>query len=418
LDESKSAFTNLFKSVYAPKPPFDTPGYTTFSKAMLSNLLGGIGYFYGDSMADRAKLPEYEEKDLNFWTKVEQARSKAESEVVEPRELFSMVPSRQFFPRGFLWDEGFHLLVVLEWDLDLAMDIALSWFGLMDDDGWIAREQILGSELRSEVPPKFRVQYPQHANPPTLVLFVSALVDILAGNKTYTGHFSKYLDKPQLANDLLWSIYPLLNRHYQWFRSTQAGDLQSYARPDYSANEAYRWRGRTPDHTLASGLDDYPRAQQPHPGELHLDALSWVGSMAKALNHIAEYLGQSQDQGLFSRHLEAIKHNIEALHWSEDNQAYCDSTIDNSTHALVCHNGYVSLFPFLVGLMEPTNAHLKAVLGLIKNETELWSPFGVRSLSRQDEYYRTGDDYWRSPIWVNINFMILEQLLVSRRKLN
>jgi mannosyl-oligosaccharide glucosidase len=67
--------------------------------------------------------------------------------------------------------------------------------------------------------------------------------------------------------------------------------------------------------------------------------------------------------------------------------------------------------------MEPTHTHMKAVVGLMKNETELWSPFGIRSLSTQDEYYKTGDDYWRSPIWININFMILEQLLVSRRTL-
>jgi mannosyl-oligosaccharide glucosidase len=384
---------------------------------MLSNLLGGIGYFHGDSMVDRASLPEYEEKDVNFWERVTRARSKVEPEFVEPKELFSMVPSRQFFPRGFLWDEGFHLLVVLDWDLDLAMDIALSWLSLMDQDGWIAREQILGSEARGAVPPQFRVQYPQHANPPTLFMVISAFVDIAAENKTYNGHPSKYLDHPQLAKDLLRSIYPLLNRHYQWFRSTQAGDLDSYTRPDHSANEAYRWRGRTPDHTSASGLDDYPRAQPPHPGELHLDALSWVGSMAGAMTKISGFLDKGQDQAQFAEHEKAIKGNIEALHWSEEHQVYCDATIDNNHHTLVCHKGYVSLFPFLIGLMEPTHTHLKAVVGLMKNETELWSPFGIRSLSTQDEYSKTGDDYWRSPIWININFMILEQLLVSRRTL-
>lgn len=56
--------------------------------------------------------------------------------------LLSFTPSRPFFPRGFLWDEGFHLLPVIEWDLDLAVSVVRSWLNLMDEDGWIGRKFI------------------------------------------------------------------------------------------------------------------------------------------------------------------------------------------------------------------------------------------------------------------------------------
>lgn len=409
VETVNASFSAMFEDVYAPSPPFDNAACKMLSRSLLSNLMGGIGYFYGDSRVDVSPVTHHDENDLNFWN---QRAAGTASRLTQKTELLSMVPSRPFFPRGFLWDEGFHLLVVLDWDLDLTMEIVKSWLALMDDDGWIAREQILGPEARSKVPEEFQVQYPHHANPPTLFLVISAFIDMVEGRKLYHGHASQYLGNTDEATRLLKELYPLLVRHYNWFRKTQSGDLMTFSRPGHSAGEAYRWRGRTDKlHTLTSGLDDYPRAQPPHPGELHLDALCWVGTMATVLEKMAMRVGTGNDQKLFSRHRRANTRNIETLHWSDKDQAYCDATIENGRHTLVCHKGYISLFPFLLGLLDTSNKHISAVLDLVKDDNELWSPHGIRSLSLKDKYYGKDENYWRGPIWININYLILERLL-------
>jgi mannosyl-oligosaccharide glucosidase len=413
IQDDPTSFTSKFDSVYAPKSPFFGQGYSVFSQSLLSNLLGGIGYFYGNSRYDTSSSPAYQENDVDFWEEAATARVRITPELKGPFELFTSVPSRPFFPRGFLWDEGFHLQVVLDWDMDLALNVVKSWFALMDENGWIAREQILGPEARSKVPPEFQVQYPHYANPPTLFLVLTAFVDRLTDIVPYSGTPSLYLQDPQAGRQYLHDLYPLLKRHYYWFRRTQSGQLGPDVRPNVSATEGYRWRGRTPQHTLTSGLDDYPRAQPPHPGELHIDAISWVGSMAGSLHKLSKLLGVAEDQFLFAEHEQAIKNSIEELHWSDEHEAYCDATIENENHVLVCHKGYISLFPFLLGLLETHNPHLEAVLDLIRSEGELWSPYGLRSLSHASPLYGSGENYWRSPIWVNINYLVIEQLLVS-----
>jgi mannosyl-oligosaccharide glucosidase len=104
-----------------------------FSTAITSNLFGGIGYFYGTSIEDRSSVEEVDDDEDT----VSSERSQGRPIVTEPRELLTATPSRSFFPRGFYWcvfwkgtsvsslkcfarrDEGFHLLLIGEWDNDL-----------------------------------------------------------------------------------------------------------------------------------------------------------------------------------------------------------------------------------------------------------------------------------------------------------
>jgi len=290
----------------------------------------------------------------------------------------------------------------------------------MDEDGWIGREQILGQEARSKVPQEFQIQYPHYANPPTLFLIFESLVDKLQSKASAKQtddpleHIrSAHLQNPNIAIDYLRNLYPLLKRHYFWFRKTQWGDIKSYDRDAFSTKEGYRWRGRDTRHILTSGLDDYPRAQPPHPGELHTDLISWMGMMTRSLRRIAEIIGEPDDVKEFQGYETAIVRNIDDLHWDKKEKTFCDATIDDYEESVhVCHKGYMSIFPFLTGLLPPDSPRLKAVLDLISDPDELWSDYGLRSLSKQDALYSTDENYWRSPIWINMNYLAVKSLSV------
>lgn len=408
LDDAVSTvsenFQKKFTRIFQPVKPFTNEDYRECSESMLSNLAGGIGYFYGDSLVDRSYAPEYDEEDEGFWEAATEARARNQPSQDPATELYTSVPSRPFFPRGFLWDEGFHLIPIARWDADLALQIVESWFKLMDEDGWIAREQILGAEARSKVPAEFQVQYPHYANPTTLFLIVEELSRKVEDKSTPATERKNLRERLEV-------LYPQLQKHYQWYRRTQAGDIKSYDRKAFSIKEGYRWRGRTPRHILPSGLDDYPRAQPPHPGELHLDLLSWIGLMSRSLIAISTMLDNKDDVQTYTKHFTAITRNLDDLHWSAQHKTYCDATIDDyDEHMLVCHKGYISLFPFMLDLLPHNHKNIAAILDIIQDPEQLWSPYGIRSLSKQNEFYGTDENYWRSPIWMNMNYLIVSSL--------
>ncbi|KAG6861740.1 hypothetical protein C0995_012745 [Termitomyces sp. Mi166 len=417
-------YSQRFRSVFPYPSDYDKEkeqSLETFSKAITSNLIAGVGYFYGTSIVNRKFSFEWDEEE-------DAAQSNAREEegdevqpgarLTDPKALLTATPSRSFFPRGFYWDEGFHLLHIGQWDNDFSLEILKSWIDLIDEDGWVAREQILGEEARSKVPQEFQTQVPNYANPPTLTMAVTAFITrlkIVAASKgpsdqdlgldfglgsgsqvplassTVAATGNKYLDSPEEALSFLKSIYQPLKRHYDWFRRTQRGQIKQYARKARSRTEAYRWRGRSELHVLTSGMDDYPRGP-PHAGELHIDLISWMAFFTRTMKEMAGYIGEIDDEITFGEIETATLGNIN----------------DESYH--VCHKGYLSLFPLFLSLLPPTAPQLGHILDLLRDPEHLWSSYGIRSLSAAHPEFGQGENYWKGAIWVQMNYLVLSAL--------
>ncbi|KAM9212058.1 mannosyl-oligosaccharide glucosidase [Dugong dugon] len=406
LENHVEAFRERFEKTFQLKKKGLSPEEQTLGQIALSGLLGGIGYFYGQGLV----LPD---------TGVEGSEQKADPVLFPPVPLFTAVPSRSFFPRGFLWDEGFHQLVIQRWDPHLTREALGHWLGLLNADGWIGREQVLGDEARSRVPPEFLVQRAAHANPPTLLLPVAHMLE--AG------------DPADLA--FLRRAFPRLHAWFSWLHQSQAGPVPL----------SYRWRGRDPalphllnPKTLSSGLDDYPRASHPSTAERHLDLRCWVALGARVLVRLAEQLGEAEaaaDLSPLATSLEA-EAGLNELHWASELGVFAD--FGNHTKAVqlkprphqglvrvvgrppprmqyVDALGYVSLFPFLLRLLSPSSSHLGPLLDVLADSRHLWSPFGLRSLAASSSFYGQHNSehdppYWRGAVWLNLNYLALGAL--------
>ncbi|KAK5583883.1 hypothetical protein RB653_005487 [Dictyostelium firmibasis] len=378
------------------------------TKESLSNLLGGFGYWYGSGITKKS------EKIIKS----------------KPVALFSATPSRPAFPRGFLWDEGFHQLLTSTFDVELTIESLSHWLNIMDENGWIPREQILGLEAASMVPEEFRLQLPNIANPPSIILVINKLLEISQAYKERTTHRKTEDDdydgveklKMSMMRDLsiiiennkeydsiqrfLHSALPRLERFYQYYWNTQSSNL---------VENSFRWRGRKINHTLASGLDDYPRASQPSTSEIHIDLNSWVAFFAKSLSNLTKYLGgnveQQEKSQMYFKQFKLIQSNIEQMHWDEKESLFHDILIHkNGSKEFLRTYGYMNYFPMLLGVLDVDSSMISPLLTTIKDVNGIWSRWGIRSMSVKDKNFGTHENYWKGPIWININYLFVHSM--------
>ncbi|KAK9836881.1 hypothetical protein WJX74_010329 [Apatococcus lobatus] len=391
LKDSEADFDRRVTASFGNLEASDLPaGTAKAAKMALSNMLGGLGYFYGSS---KIKLPG--------------GAGAAEPRIVEswPSALYTAVPGRSFFPRGFLWDEGFHQLLVRKWDPAISRDVLAHWLDLVNSQGWIAREQILGEEARARVPAEFMADA-----------------------------------------DFLRAAWPRLSAWLRWFERTQQGPVPG----------SYRWRGRDGSttrelnpKTLASGLDDFPRASHPSEDERHLDLRCWMALAYQSLATIGSSLKlPAEEVQPFAEKAATLSDPAELvrLHWDPASRRFLDwgnhtqgvslqwmlqRLPDGRPYGLelqrvvdqhkppqlqyVPHFGFVSLFPLLMRLLPADSPQLEALLQQLPKTKLLWSPYGLRSLSKDSSLYNQHNTkldapYWRGAVWFNINYLTLAAL--------
>eukprot|EP00928_Gymnodinium_smaydae_P036805 TRINITY_DN25675_c0_g2_i1.p1 TRINITY_DN25675_c0_g2~~TRINITY_DN25675_c0_g2_i1.p1 ORF type:complete len:980 (-),score=175.90 TRINITY_DN25675_c0_g2_i1:16-2955(-) len=490
--KASATFKTRINTVFPSVPSFNADKYNEAKQAAVASLLGGLGDFRG-----------------RLLVKSDAATDEADGSNLErapEATLFSTVPSRSFFPRGFLWDEGFHGLLVARWQPRVFMDILGHWLGLQRPSGWIPREIPLGAEQEARVPPQFLPQEPGVANPPSLLLPLTWLCKtVVASNDEdlllQLANSAGVASIDALRRVVLAFVAKALPRLAAWYSFLQASQRSK-------RSGCFRWAGRTAAHCLASGLDDYPRGLMVNEDECHLDLHSWMMFFASMLDSLckqvsgSEYLTAGQEEMFCTRpnwssRVSALNTSLFEIFapkekaaeeagllndmlgkqpvskkgavvvqppWRTDGRCgpefpltvngrkvpgecdpygggpccspsgWCGGSPDfcacpgckralkleerkggqwsNLKDSHSPHVGYVSLFPFLFGLLPSDSIWEQRMVDLLdpSGSSGLSTPFGVPSLSTKDPLYGAGENYWRGKIWANINFLAISAL--------
>ena len=116
-----------------------------------------------------------------------------------------------------------------------------------------------------------------------------------------------------------------------------------------------------------------------------MDLVCWMAEFAKVLASAATLVHKDPAPylQLYEKYLQTLE-----LHWDQSRELYSDIAEYNEQNIkYVRHIGYVSLFPLLSGVIPADSPRLKSILDIIQDENQLWTKFGLRSLSASDPYY-------------------------------
>lgn len=223
------------------------------------------------------------------------------------------------------------------------------------------REQILGSEARAQVPEAFIAQNPLVMNPPTLLLAIHKIIRKLQNTISLEideeGHSRPFSRAQTFAT----SIFPSLQRWIHYIEQTQQSALPG----------AFRWYGRTEDHCLASGIDDFPRPSPMSLREGHVDLLSWLAFASAALRDLA-VIAESDDamaQELAQKSA-SLRDRLDD-YWDETAGFFGDIGEKAGVSSVETHVGYVGLLPLALELLEADDERVAKLLDAIEDPEQV-----------------------------------------------
>ena len=225
----------------------------------------------------------------------------------------------------------------------------------------------------------------------------------------------------EIAPDAAWALPEMCKpflAQAAWRASRTMGSAE-WARPYYAklAHTLNFWEDtrRSPDglfrwfNGVESGVDNNPAvSDSPADSTEGVDLQCYIYREYLAMQLLAESLGKQDDATRYAAQAAELKARIQQKMWSEADGMFLN--IDARTGQFVRIETWTNFVPLWVRLASDTQAQ-RMVHEHLLNPQEFWAPQGIRTLAPQEPLYDADKGYWRGPVWVISNYLVMHGLL-------
>jgi alpha,alpha-trehalase len=219
--------------------------------------------------------------------------------------------------------------------------------------------------------------------------------------------FGKFALKPFLSQGAYFAAVAL--NDFTWIDSVYDGLKEVLAYRDNTQFDPkyglYFW-----DLAIQSGADNNPvltNDENDRSAIIGVDICTFQLREFLAMSRIADTLGKKQDAEYYRTRAHQVTSAMMKYLWFREDTSFFNVRRDNGKAIKrVSYSNFIPLFQRLL----PTDLGRAMIAKYLLNKDQMLSPYGIRSLSRQDPDYNNVCEIipysnWQGPIWINANFM-------------
>jgi len=201
---------------------------------------------------------------------------------------------------------------------------------------------------------------------------------------------------------------------YDWLLEPSGDTRRTYYQKLADTLAFWELARRSPDglfrwfNGVESGADNNPAvSDDPANTSEGVDLQCYLYREYLAMALLAEKLGNSADERMYKQKAQALAELVRDKVWSAGDNTFFN--IDARNRKFIRIQTWTNFVPLWAGIATKTQADAMIHSHLL-NPREFWAPQGVRTIAATEPLYNPRSGYWRGPVWVISNYLLMHGL--------